>query len=215
VCRPRKLERYRVQRSEKKPERVRADHNDNGINRAHLGRDSCGQGKELELEECSLSLVGAIIALVASVVLLGSNTQFATDSIQAMLQRTNVSQYFLSVIILPSLSIDPLAVDMALRDRMDMSISLTLERCMQTCLLVVPLTVLLAWCMGVDEMDLDFDTTFIATLFLSVFIVSFAVRRGKSNWYVPSLCVSIIQKGSNRNMFNRWLIRHVGSLERC
>jgi Ca2+:H+ antiporter len=169
---------------------------DSGINPAHLHRDGRGKGKELELEECSLSLAGAMIALVTSVVLVGFNTQFATDSIQAMLQRTNVSQYFLSVIVLPLLSVDPLAIKMALRDRMDMSISLTLEKCMQTCLLVIPLTVLLAWCMGVSEMDLYLNTMILATLFLSVFTVSFAVRGGKSNWYVLSLCDLSYQKGT-------------------
>ncbi|OCL14904.1 hypothetical protein AOQ84DRAFT_183199 [Glonium stellatum] len=35
---------------------------------------------------------------------------------------------------------------------MDMSIALTLERYMQTSLLVVPLVVLLAWCMRIDTM---------------------------------------------------------------
>jgi Ca2+:H+ antiporter len=152
------------------------------INQEHLHNDSCDEGKEEDLEECSLSLAGAIIALITSVIFLGFNTQFATDSIQTILQRTSVSQAFLSVIILPLLSNDPLAIKMAIRDRMDMSISLTLERCMQTCLLVIPLTVLLAWCMGVDEIDLNFDMFFLTVLFLPVFIVSLVIRRGKSNW---------------------------------
>lgn len=158
-----------------------------GINQEQLHRIPCDTSKEEDLEECSLSLMGATIAMMTSVVLLGFNTQFATDSIQAILQRSNLSQAFLSLIILPLLSNDPLAIKMAIRDRMDMSISLTLERCMQTCLLVLPLTVLLAWCMGVDEMDLNFDVMLLTTLFLSVFIVTLVVRRGRSNWYATAI----------------------------
>jgi Ca2+:H+ antiporter len=134
------------------------------------------------MEDCSLSLTGAVITLVVSVVLVAFNTQFATDSIQAILQRRKVSQTFLSLIILPLLSNDPMAIDMAIRDKMDMSISLALERCMQTCLLLVPLTVLLAWCMGVNDMNLDFDGFSIATLFVSIIIVTYVVQDGKSNW---------------------------------
>jgi Ca2+:H+ antiporter len=142
--------------------------------------DDCRE--EEIFEECSLSLAGAIITLIVSVVLLAFNTQFSTDSIQAILQRRKVSQTFLSLIILPLLSIDPMAINMAMADKMDMSISLALERCMQTCLLVVPLIVLLAWCMGVDEMNLDFDGFSIATLFVSIIIVTYVVQEGKSNW---------------------------------
>jgi Ca2+:H+ antiporter len=142
------------------------------------------QDDEEDFETCSLSLTGAIITLVVSVVFVAFNTQFATDSIQALLQRRKVSQTFLSLIILPLLSNDPMAVNMAIQDKMDISISLALERCMQTCLMVVPLTVLLAWCMGVNEMDLDFDGFSIATLFVSIIIITYVVQEGKSNWYV-------------------------------
>jgi Ca2+:H+ antiporter len=69
-----------------------------------------------------------------------------------------------------------------MQDRMNMSISLALERCMQTCLLLVPLTVLLAWCMGVDDMNLEFDGFSVATLFASIIIVTYVVQEGKSNW---------------------------------
>jgi Ca2+:H+ antiporter len=137
---------------------------------------------EDDFESPSLSLSGAIVALVTSVVLVAFNTQFATDSIQGLLQRRKVSQTFLSLIILPLLSTDPMAVNMAMQDRMNMSISLALERCMQTCLLLVPLTVLLAWCMGVDDMNLEFDGFSVATLFASIIIVTYVVQEGKSNW---------------------------------
>jgi Ca2+:H+ antiporter len=160
--------------------------------RVHTSRILVNPGEELEeFETPSLSLTGAIVALVFSVVLLAFNTQFATDSIQAILQRRKVSQTFLSLIILPILSNDPMAINMAIQDKMDMSISLALERCMQTCLLVVPLTVLLAWCMGVNDMNLDFDGFSIATLFVSIIIVTYVVQEGKSNWYVLSPSSSI------------------------
>jgi Ca2+:H+ antiporter len=140
------------------------------------------EDEEEEPEEPLFSLVGGIVILVLSVVLVAFNTQFATDSIQSILQAHKVSQTFLSLIILPLLSNDPMAINMAIKDKMDLSIMLALERCMQTCLLLVPLTVLLAWCMGVNDMDLNFDGFSIATLFASIIIVTYVVQEGKSNW---------------------------------
>lgn len=127
-----------------------------------------------------LSLTSAILTVIISVVLVAFNTQIATDSIQALLQRRKVSQTFLSLVILPLLSIDPMAINMAIKDKMDMSIALTLEICIQMCLLLI---VLLAWCMGVDGMDPQFDGFTIATLVASIIIVAYVVQDGKSNRY--------------------------------
>jgi Ca2+:H+ antiporter len=157
-----------------------------GINMKNLLHQPDEEEEEEEEEEMfetpRLSVTGASITLIISVVLVAFNTEFATDSIQGILQRRHVSQTFLSLIILPILSIDPLAIEVAIQDTMNISISLTLERCMQTCLLLVPLTVLLAWCMGIDEMNLEFDGFVVASLFASIVIVSYVVQEGQSNW---------------------------------
>lgn len=69
-----------------------------------------------------------------------------------------------------------MAIEVAMQDKMSISISLTLERCMQTCLLLVPLTVLLARCINIGEMNLEFDGFVIASLFASMVMVSYVVR---------------------------------------
>lgn len=53
---------------------------------------------------------------------------------------------------------------------------------MQTSLMVIPLTVMLAWAMGINEMDLEFEGFPITTLFASIVIVTYVVQEGKSNW---------------------------------
>ena len=138
--------------------------------------------EEDDWEAPSLSLVGAIVTLVVSVVLVAFNTEFATDSIQGILQHRKVSQTFLSLIILPILSSDPLAIQMARQDKMNICVSLTLERCMQTALLIIPMTMFMAWFMGVDEMNLEFNGFVIASLLVSIAMVSYVVQEGKSTW---------------------------------
>ncbi|KAF3050193.1 hypothetical protein E8E11_006961 [Didymella keratinophila] len=141
-------------------------------------------GYEEEFETPALSYTGAFLTLIVSVVLVAFNTEFATDSIQQILLRRKVSKTFLSLIVLPVLSNDPLAISMAIKDNMDMSISLTLERCLQTTTLVIPLAVLLAWCMGINEMDLKFDAYPIAILFVAMVIVNSIIVAGKNTWLV-------------------------------
>lgn len=124
-----------------------------------------------------LSLVTAIIVVIASTTLLTFHTLFATDSIQGLMAAHGISNAFMGMVILPILSNDPEPLIMARRDKMDMCLSWTLERCMQTALMVVPLVVLIAWCMGMDEMTLDFDGFSVAALFASIVIVTYVVQR--------------------------------------
>lgn len=129
-----------------------------------------------------LTRVVAVAAIVLFTALLTMNTQFATDSIQGIMATNGVSESFMGIVILPILSNDPLTIDAAIKDKMDMSLALTLERCMQTALMVVPLIVLISWGMHVDTMTLDFDGFSVAALFASIIIVTYVVQEGKSNW---------------------------------
>ena len=138
--------------------------------------------EEEDYDPPSLDRVMIVVAMIISITLVAFNTQFATDSIQGLLQKHGLSQSFLGLVILPILSIDTLSIFMAMKDKMDVSIELTLERCMQTSLLIVPLVVLLAWIMGIDEMTLQFDGFSIAALFVSIIVVTYVISEGKSNW---------------------------------
>ena len=133
-------------------------------------------------EELQLSYLAATLTLIISTILIALNTQFATDSIQGLLHAAGLSDTFLGLIILPLLSVDPISLKMAVRNKMHLSIALTLEKCMQTALMVVPLVVILAWCMGINEMGLDFDAFAVIATFASVIIVTYVVQEGRSNW---------------------------------
>ncbi|KAK3679991.1 Vacuolar calcium ion transporter [Recurvomyces mirabilis] len=137
-----------------------------------------------------LSWPVAIVAIVATTVLLALNTEFATNSIQAMSAR-GLPQTFLGLVILPLMSNDPAIITVAKNDKMDMALVLTLERAMQTALMVVPLIVLIAWGMRIDEMTLDFDGFAVASLFASIIIVTYVVQEGRTNWLTGALLLKV------------------------
>jgi Ca2+:H+ antiporter len=141
---------------------------------------------EDEEEEClaQLPYPTSIILLIASTTLMAFSSEFTANSIQSLLTDTKLTKSFVGLVILPILNVDPICLYVAYRDKLDLCISLTLEKCMQTALMVVPFLVLLGWWMGIEEMNLDFDAFSVLALFISIVIVSYVVSEGKSNWYV-------------------------------
>jgi Ca2+:H+ antiporter len=92
-----------------------------------------------------LAFSTAIVLVVVSITIIAFNTEFAANSIQGLLTEAGISKTFTGLVIVPIISIDPMCISVARKDKMDMSISLTLERCMQTALMVIPFIILLAW----------------------------------------------------------------------
>ncbi|KAL9624590.1 MAG: hypothetical protein Q9160_001255 [Pyrenula sp. 1 TL-2023] len=147
--------------------------------------------EENEEEVPHLSAPIACFTLVFSTVLVAFNTEFATSSIRPLLNHVGLSQSFFGLVIIPLLSLEPTSIVAAIKDKMHLTVALTLERCMQTALMVVPITILLGWCMSVDEMTLEFDGFSIAALFASVIIVAHVVQEGKSNWLTGALLIKV------------------------
>ena len=142
-----------------------------------------------ETEAPQLSLGTSIGAILVFTALIAFNTQFATDSINGLLNQAGLSTTFVGLVILPLLNNDPTVLKTAIKDKMDLSIALTIGKCMQTALLVIPLVIIIAWPMGVSEMTLSFNNFEIVSLFASILIVNYIVQDGTSNWYVLTLSV--------------------------
>ena len=135
-----------------------------------------------EEEFPQLSLWTSIGATIVLTVLIAFNTQFATDTINGLLNQAGLSTTFVGLVILPLLNNDPTTLKTAQKDKMDLSIALTIEKCMQTALMVIPLVIIIAWPMGVDEMTLSFNSFEVVSLFASILIVNYIIQDGTSNW---------------------------------
>ena len=139
---------------------------------------------EEEEEQPQLTIWTAMGTIVISTVLIAFNTQFATESINGLLNQAGLTPTFVGLIILPLLSNDPTTLVDAYKDKMDLSLELTIGKCMQTALMVVPLVVIIGWGMGVEDMTLQFNGFEVASLFASILIVNHIVQDGQSTWCV-------------------------------
>jgi Ca2+:H+ antiporter len=145
---------------------------------------------EDEKPKPELPLLTAVLTLATFTAMLSFNTLFATDSIQALLLRLDISETFLGIVILPIISNDPTTLIVAIKDKQDLMLALTLGRCVQVTLLVIPFIILLAWMIGIDYMSLSFSAFETLILLAGVLVVNYVVSDGKSNWLIGALLVA-------------------------
>ena len=146
-----------------------------------------------DAEVPSLSLVSIVVCLVVCTTLITFNTTFATNSLNGLFQQTGISPTFVGIVLLPLLSNDITVVVPAVKDEMDQVLILTIGKCLQTILIIVPFTVLLGWMMD-RPMSLDFDEFEVVALFASVLYINSIIVTGKSTYLdgFMLLCVFLI-----------------------
>ncbi|THC99366.1 hypothetical protein EYZ11_001178 [Aspergillus tanneri] len=143
------------------------------------------QDPEDEPEQPQLSIWVAFLTLGISTAFVALCAEFMVDSIHALTERGNVSETFVGLILLPivgNAAEHATAVTVACKDKMDLAIGVAVGSSMQIALLVLPLIIVLGWCMGKDEMTLYFDAFQVILLFVSVLLVNYLIADGKSHW---------------------------------
>lgn len=118
--------------------------------------------------------------LAVATALVGFHTSFATDNM------TDLTDYhcpdsFIGLVIIPLLNLEVGPIQAAWQNKMDICIAMTIGKCVQTALLVIPLILFISWGMGVDDMTLAFDAFIVTCLLGSCLYVNLLIVNGKSN----------------------------------
>lgn len=140
---------------------------------------------EDEPEEPQLAIWVAVLTLAISTVLVALNAECLVDSINSITCGGGISKNFVGLILLPivgNAAEHATAVTVAIKDKMDLAIGVAVGSSMQIALLVLPLTVILGWIIGKDDMSLFFDGFQIAVLFVAILLVNYLIQDGKSHW---------------------------------
>jgi len=133
-------------------------------------------------EAPQLSLVGACVTLAIATALISVCAEFLVTSIHAVTCKYQVSEYFVGLILLPivgNAAEHATAVTVAVKDKMDLAIGVTIGSSVQIALLVLPLTVIIGWIMK-NDMTLIFDRFQITILFVAVVLTNYLIADGKS-----------------------------------
>jgi Ca2+:H+ antiporter len=139
-----------------------------------------------------MSRTAAVVLLLFSTALVAVCAEFLVDAIPAMIDATPVSQAFIGLIILPIVSNAAehvTAVTVAAKNKMDLSIGVSVGSSIQIALFVTPLVVILGWIIGRD-MSLYFTLFETISLFVTAFVVNFLVLDGRSNYLEGALLIA-------------------------
>ncbi|KAL5340970.1 Sodium/calcium exchanger protein-domain-containing protein [Aspergillus crustosus] len=139
-----------------------------------------------------MSRTAAIVMLLLSTGLVAVCAEFLVDAIPEMVESSSVSEAFIGLIILPivgNAAEHVTAVTVATKNKMDLSIGVSVGSSIQIALFVTPLVVILGWCMDKD-MTLYFTLFETISLFVTTFVVNFLILDGRSNYLEGALLIA-------------------------
>eukprot|EP00928_Gymnodinium_smaydae_P065178 TRINITY_DN48358_c0_g1_i1.p1 TRINITY_DN48358_c0_g1~~TRINITY_DN48358_c0_g1_i1.p1 ORF type:complete len:450 (-),score=75.54 TRINITY_DN48358_c0_g1_i1:88-1437(-) len=158
---------------------------------AHSG----GAEPEEELEDeqpAVLSIPTALTVMVVTTLIVSYGSEKMVDSLSGVVEKLHISQHFIGIILLPIVGNaceHMSAIRFAIQDKPGLSIGIAVGSSTQIALFVVPMSVMIGWCIG-QPMDLYFGLLNTTVLSISVICVLSIVVDGTATWLVGYLLVS-------------------------
>ncbi|CAK9139947.1 unnamed protein product [Ilex paraguariensis] len=135
-----------------------------------------------------LALMTALTALLS---------EYVVNTIEVVSESWGIPVGFISIIMLPiagNATEHAGAIVFAFKNKLDISLGVSLGSATQIAMFVVPLTVIVAWIIGI-KMDLNFNLLETCSLAMSILITAFTLQDGTSHYLkgmVLMLCYIII-----------------------
>jgi Ca2+:H+ antiporter len=131
----------------------------------------------------SPQLAGGV--LVGATILVGFMSEFLVSSIEGFTKAANLSEFFVGLIIIPivgNAAEHASAVVFAIKNRMELAVTIAIGSTIQVALLVAPILVILSWVIG-KRMDLVLNNPLeLVTLIGAVLIANSVASDGETNW---------------------------------
>lgn len=157
--------------------------------------------EKAEADEPELTQLASIVLLLCSTGLVALCAEFMVGSIEHLVENSPISEAFVGLIILPivgNAAEHVTAVTVAAKNKLDLSLGVSLGSSIQIALFVTPIVVILGWILD-KEMSLYFNLFETVTIFVATFVVNFLVLDGRSNYLEGALlcaCYVIIAVGA-------------------
>ncbi len=135
----------------------------------------------------------AVLVLLAAAALLAVLSEALVGAIDPFIASFNLTPFFVGVILIPTignLSEHLVAVQLALKERVDFSMAISIGSSLQVALFVAPVLVLLGLLVG-QPMNLVFTPLEIASVGVAVGITVLIAFDGESNWLEGALLLGV------------------------
>ncbi|CAR27117.1 hypothetical protein ZYGR_0I03900 [Zygosaccharomyces rouxii] len=141
----------------------------------------------------TLSIKSSLAFLLGATVLVSICADFLVGTIDNVVESTGLSKTFIGLIIIPivgNAAEHVTSVMVAVKDKMDLSLSVAIGSSLQIALFVTPFMVLVGWFIDVP-MTLNFSTFETVMLFIAVFLSNNLILDGESNWLEGIMSLSL------------------------
>ncbi|KAF2398462.1 calcium/proton exchanger [Trichodelitschia bisporula] len=136
-----------------------------------------------------ISTRSALALLVVSSGLVSVCAEFLVDSIEHVVAHSHLTEAFLGLILLPLLGNTAelgTAVTMAVKNKIDLAINLTLGSAIQITFFMAPTVITIGWATG-REVGLGFDMFQTIALVVTMLLVNFMMAGGRVNYLLGAL----------------------------
>lgn len=151
--------------------------------------------------EFRTSMRASVILLICSACVVSICAEYMVNSIEHVVANARLTEAFLGLIILPLVGNTAelfTAVTVAMKNKMDLAINVTVGSAIQITLFMVPAMVTLGWMSGKD-VTLLFDMFQTVALLVTMMMVNFLLLSGRSNYLLGAMlfvCYAIIGIGA-------------------
>ena len=159
----------------------------------HPGATLGGHGEPAGHAGPAWSMRVAIGVLVAAAVLLAVLSEILVGAIEPFIEATGLSAFFVGVVLIPTignLAEHLVAVQLALKNKMEFAMAVTFGSSLQVALFVAPVLVLVGLVIG-QPMNLVFTPLEIAAVAAAVGISAIIAIDGETNWLEGALLVLV------------------------
>lgn len=148
------------------------------------------EAEESHPEDVNLWLwVGVLLVVTLGVAI---ESELLVNSLEEATESLGLTALFTGVILLPIIgnaAEHATAVTVALKNKMDLSVSVAVGSTLQIALFVAPVLVVAGWIIG-QPMDLDFNPFELVAVAVAVLITNSISSDGKSNWLEGSMLLA-------------------------
>jgi Ca2+:H+ antiporter len=132
------------------------------------------------------SIRSSVIALASAGVLVGLMSEILVGSIEAASESIGLSEFFIGVIVVAIVGNAAehwVAVLVAIKDKMDLSVNIAIGSSAQVALFVAPVLVITSFFLGPGPMPLVFNGFEIAAIVIGILVAYQVTNEGESTWF--------------------------------
>ncbi len=147
-------------------------------------RSALSVGIEKTTNHIGMSVKKSILLLVLATGGIVWMSEILVGSVEAVVAGAGISEFFLGIILVPiigNVAEHLVAITVALKNKMELSMEIAISSSLQIALFVAPILVFVSLLMG-NPLNLVFNTFELAALVAAVFVSYFVAADGESNW---------------------------------